>query len=249
MKSEGTIEFYENLWLREWADMERFNPTARHLKRTIVALIDKVMPIETILDVGCGMGLNVRDLRQHYPSIRITGSDLSAPILAMARKYVGEDPAVDFVTLDLGKAALERQFDLVLCNQVLEHLEDDRAAIDHLVQMARRYVLITVPGGRFNSTSQLVGHFRHYSRADICAKLTAAGLHILHQQEWGFPIHSLYKLLLGLLPERMQKSVGMGNYGWGKKALSNAIYLAFYANLWDKGANVIVLAEKTSSPR
>ena len=244
LQAAENVQFYENLWLREWADMERFNPTARHLKRNIVRLIERVMPIESILDAGCGMGLNVRDLRQHFPSIRVTGSDLSEPILDVARKYVGADSFVDFAALDLAKGALDRRFDLVLCNQVLEHLEDDVSAIRHLAQMARRYVLITVPGGAYNSTSKLVGHFRHYSRDEICAKVSAAGLRIIHQREWGFPVHSLYKFMLGSLPRQAQKSVGMGKYGMAKKLISGAIYLAFYANQFDRGANVIVLAEK-----
>lgn len=247
--SQYYAEFYEDLWLREWADMERFNPTARHLKRIIVELIKGVMPVESILDAGCGMGLNVRDLRQHFPLIKITGSDLTEPILELARRYVGEDPLTDFATLDLGGTPLNRQFDLVLCNQVLEHLENDVQAIQNLAAMTRRYLLITVPGGAYNSTSKLVGHFRHYSRADICSKLVAAGMQIRYQREWGFPFHSLYKILLGTLPRSAQKNVGMGHYGAMKKTLSDIIYLLFYGNLFDKGANVIVLAEKSATAK
>lgn len=241
---EDNVQFYENLWLREWADMEKFNPTARHLKRIIVRLIKQVMPVQTILDVGCGMGLNVRHLHQNFPSIRITGADLSQAILDVAHQYVGANSAIDFIPLDLEKAALDQKFDLVLCNQVLEHIEDDVQALHHLAQMTGKYILITVPGGAYNSTSKLVGHYRHYSRSEICSKVTAAGFRIVSQREWGFPIHNIYKFLLDALPSQTQKAIGMGRYGLMKKLLSGLIYIAFYANQFDKGANVIVLAEK-----
>ncbi len=239
-----SVEFYEDLWMVDWADMERFNPTARHLKRIIVALIRGVMPIESLLDAGCGIGVNVRDLRLKFPSLRITGADLSERILDQARQYVGTDPMIEFVPLDLGHTFLDRQFDLVLCNQVLEHLEDDRQAIRNLVQMARRWILITVPGGAYNSTSRLVGHFRHYTRDDICRKVEEAGLKIVFQREWGFPFHSLYKRALGSMTVESQKAIGLGKYGFLKRRLSDLVYLAFWGNCLDRGANVIVLAEK-----
>jgi len=202
------------------------------------------MPIESLLDAGCGMGVNVRDLRLKFPRLQITGVDLSDRILDLARQYVGPDPMIDFASLDLGQTSLDRQFDLILCNQVLEHLEDDRRAIRNLVQMTRRWLLITVPGGAYNSTSKLVGHFRHYSRDDICRKVEEAGLDIVFQREWGFPFHSLYKWALGSMPIEGQKAIGLGKYGLLKRRLSDLIYLAFCANVFDKGANVIVLAEK-----
>lgn len=242
--AKTNVEFYEDLWLVDWADMERFNPTARHLKRIIVELIRGVMPIESLLDAGCGIGVNVRDLRLKFPGLRITGADLSERILDQARRYVGPDPMIDFASLDLGQTSLDRQFDLILCNQVLEHLEDDRRAISNLVQMARRWVLITVPGGAYNSTSRLVGHFRHYSRDDICRKVEEAGLDIVFQREWGFPFHSLYKWALGSMTVEAQKAIGLGKYGFLKRRLSDLVYLAFCANCFDRGANVILLAKK-----
>jgi SAM-dependent methyltransferase len=240
------IEFYEDLWMVDWIDMERFNPTARHLKRIIVALIRGAMPVESLLDAGCGMGVNVRDLRRKFPHLRITGTDLSERILGLAREYVGPDPMIEFASLDLGQASLDRQFDLILCNQVLEHVEDDRRAIRNLAQMTRRWLLITVPGGAYNSTSKLVGHFRHYSRNDICRKVEEAGLKVVFQREWGFPFHSIYKWALGSMPIARQKAIGLGKYTFLKRRLSDLVYLAFCANVFDKGANVIVLAEKSA---
>lgn len=240
----NNVAFYNKLWLEEWRDMVRFNPTIRHLEKIIVDAIERVGPVQTVLDVGCGMGVNLKRIRRHFPDPELVGADLSEDILKIARHYVGEDPKIKYSPLDIGKGALDRQFDFVLCSQVLEHIEDDKAAISYMSEMCSKYLFITVPGGRYNTTSKLVGHHRHYSKKDLVEKVVTNGFTVCHVREWGFPFHSLYKSTLNLLPAESQKQVGFGRYGFFKKKISDLLYLLFFANVFDMGANVILLAEK-----
>lgn len=241
----SNVDYYNQLWLEEWQDMERLNPTARHLERMIVQLIRSVYPIKSVLDVGCGMGVNLKVIRKHFPGLEMTGTDLSEDILHIAENYVGKDERIRYVPLDIGKRALDEQFDLVLCSQVLEHIEDDGAAIRNLASMTGKYLLITVPGGAYNSTSRLVGHYRHYKKGELVEKVLPHGFRFQYLREWGFPFHSLYKRMLDLLPQESQKKIGFGKYGLFKKSLAASLYYLFYGNVFDAGANVILLAEKT----
>ena len=238
------VAFYDEIWLNDWQDMERLNPTARHLQRMIIDLVRSCGPLSSLADIGCGMGVNTKSLAEAFPNLEITGTDLSPNILKIAERYVGATPRIHYAPLDLGHAALDQRFDLVLCNQVLEHIEDDVAAIGNLDRMCGKYLLITVPGGRYNSTSKLNGHFRHYSRQEVLDKVAPFGYRILHIREWGFPLHSLYKTALGMLSMEAQKQVGLGKYGPMKRFISSMLYYGFYANSFDKGENVILLAEK-----
>lgn len=241
----NNVDYYNQLWLEEWQDMERLNPTARHLERIIVQLIRSVSPINSVLDAGCGMGVNLKVIRKHFPNLEMTGTDLSGDILRIAENYVGKDERIRYVPLDIGKSALDERFDLVLCSQVLEHIEDDVAAIRNLASMTGRYLLITVPGGAYNSTSKLVGHYRHYEKEELVEKVLPSGFRIRSLREWGFPFHSLYKRTLDLLPQESQKKIGFGKYGVIKKSIAASLYHLFYGNVFDAGANVILLAEKT----
>jgi SAM-dependent methyltransferase len=96
-------------------------------------------------------------------------------------------------------------FDVVITSEVLEHIQDDVAAIGEMVRVLR-------PGGRFAATVPAQfpetinwklsdeyhapkapgGHVRIYSRTELSAKLRAAGLdvdgyhraHALHSPYW-----------------------------------------------------------------
>lgn len=245
-KSVTQDEFYNDLWINQWADMEKYNPTARHLKKFISQLIYQLSDVNSLLDVGCGMGLNIEDLRKKFPQLKLTGADITDPIIELAKQYTGVDSLMTYKTINLGLENLDtsEQYDLVLCNQVLEHIENDFLAIQNLTKLSNKYVLITVPSGRYNSTSKLVGHHRHYSKADLVNKLTSAQLTIIYIREWGFPFHSIYKTALGSLSPESQTTAGMGKYGMIKKGISNLLYALFFLNMFNRGENIIVLASK-----
>jgi SAM-dependent methyltransferase len=238
----GSTEFYDSVWENQWFDMERFNPTARHLERIIVNTIKSLDSLKTVADVGCGMGVNVKQIHGRLPDLKIIGTDISPKSLELAKSYVGNSPNVEYGVLNIESHALPQKFDLVICSQVLEHIENDQAAANNLAAMTGKYLLITVPGGRYNSTSKLVGHFRHYNKKQLVNLINATGLEILWAYEWGFPFHSIYKFLLDQLPVESQKSIGLGRYGFFKRMVSHILFGLFYLNRFNYGANVILLA-------
>ena len=160
----NTEAFYTNLWLNEWSDMERFNPTARHLKLIIKDIINSDNDISSIFDAGCGAGFNLADIKKYLPNLEMGGADITDSIINEAKIYLN-DPNIKLSVLDLSKELKisDKKYDLVLCNQVLEHITNDLQAIKNLIKLSNKYILITVPSGRYNKTSKLVGHVRHYT--------------------------------------------------------------------------------------
>ena len=70
-----------------------------------------------ILEVGCGTGKNLAELRRYFPGAELTGVDLSADMLNVARKKLGED--VNLVERSYDSPMTEGDFDLVLFSYAL----------------------------------------------------------------------------------------------------------------------------------
>lgn len=102
-----------------------------------------------VLEIGCGTGqlahLLVDRGIQHY-----TGFDFSDYAVELARKRL---PSADFHVADVRTTSLFRQarYDIAVCTEVLEHLDEDLALLHALKPYTR--VLATVPN--FDSASHL----------------------------------------------------------------------------------------------
>lgn len=73
--------------------------------------------------------------------------------------------------------------DTVVMINVLEHIEDDQAALTHLVRLLKPggHLLIFVPALRvlMSRIDLMHGHFRRYHRPDLLTKTRTAGAHVL----------------------------------------------------------------------
>lgn len=109
-----------------------------------VAALTESLGASSVLDAGCAEGFVSRYLRQYFgEQSRFWGVDVDVEALARGRGitpwlYRGR---ASVMALPFGRA----QFDLVLCNEVLEHLDDPGAALRELCRVSRRYVLLSVP--------------------------------------------------------------------------------------------------------
>jgi len=86
------------------------------------------IPVERVLDLGCGTGLWRRQVRQRYPGALYVGVEKSA---YACRKYSWKrGSVVDY--------RAEQDFDLVICQGVLQYMDDDEAeaALDNLPRLA-----------------------------------------------------------------------------------------------------------------
>ena len=99
----------------------------------------------TVLDAGCGTAYGTRMLAD-AGAVSVTGVDIAASVLDAAAPGVPDH--VELVPGDVRALPLrDRSFDLVVCFEVIEHLEDPDRALHELARVAKPegVVLVSSP--------------------------------------------------------------------------------------------------------
>ena len=136
----------------------------------------------SIHEVGCGEGYWV--LRWLNDGIEARGSDFSEKVIGIARANAMATPAAQarfrqcsIYDLQAGRDSA----DLLVCCEVLEHLEDPEAGLRALARVASGDVILSVPrepiwrilnmarGRYLASLGNTPGHIQHWSRGRFIA--------------------------------------------------------------------------------
>lgn len=130
-----------------------------------------------LLDIGCGAGGMLNHLTRWGTAV---GVDASPEAVEIARRKT--DAEVVQGALPRGVPFGDEAFDVITVLDVVEHVEDDEAALDRIAHMLKPggFVVLTVPAYRFLwSHHDVVNeHKRRYTRPELLAKLEAAGLRV-----------------------------------------------------------------------
>lgn len=228
----------------DWDQAHRYTPAPRHRRRLIRRIV-KRLDVEDVLDAGCAQPFLLHDLVRGL-GLRGAGCDLSPKVMEQSRR---EMPECDFEALDLAEERWpgDRTFDLVICAETLEHIDDWKAAIGNVVAMARRHVIITVPSKKVRTVDRLMGHYRHFEAPDITHELERLGWRPTEVRYWGFPVHSAYRAGV----ERFGSDKVYESFAEGKelsraqRVLSEILYALFFVNdLFRGGSQLIVVAQR-----
>jgi 2-polyprenyl-3-methyl-5-hydroxy-6-metoxy-1,4-benzoquinol methylase len=120
--------------------------------------LDRPMDQVRVLDVGCGTGVNVA-LPLAEAGYQVVGLDSDSASISHARELASGEAAAHFVVADLERIPTARRFDVVICSEVLEHLDNPEEALSRLGAVidppGRLLVTIPNPFGFFEIDSLL----------------------------------------------------------------------------------------------
>jgi len=139
------------------------------------------------LDVGCGTGFMVEriaDLR-----INVVGIDSSEMLIEHARRRLEvKSSSAELYVSDIQNIPQYGKFDLVLCLDVIEHLEHDREALSLLRQacLPDGKLILSVPAlsHLYGERDVMLGHFRRYDKKELLSKMTESGFKVHSCQFW-----------------------------------------------------------------
>lgn len=229
----------------QWDDAHRFSPAPRHRRRLLLKIMAG-LSFKDCLDAGCAQLYLLQEIVRRH-GVPGYGCDISDQVIASNRKLA---PGCEFLTLDLSRETWPQgqQFDLVVCSEVLEHIPDWQAALRNLARMSRKHLLITVPSGTIHPIDKRVGHHYHFQGPELVTELKKLGLSVVQLRRWGFPFHSLYKILINkFAPDQIYESFAVVRYGLLQRLLCQTLYSLFYLNGPFNSGNQIILLAKNSS--
>lgn len=163
-----------------------------------------------ILDAGCGSGRNMVELARHGS---VTGVELSGPSVELARAR-GAGEVVEGSVLEMPFE--ESSFDLTVSLDVIEHLEDDVAALKELRRVTKPggALLVTVPAYQWlwSGHDEINHHHRRYNRRTLLAPAEQAGWRLersTHFNSLLLPIAILLRALERFKPATTKSSLDL----------------------------------------
>ena len=177
--------------LGAWFDDSNWVPAPRYLlRRARVLDVFRPLPRGELIEVGCGAGALLYELNQLGYNCRAVESSPQAR--DVAARFGEEFP------LDLRESIPDdwrESANVVLSMEVLEHIEDDEAAV-------RQWSDLLKPGGalvlavpchmsKWGKRDEWAGHFRRYEKAGLVEMLESAGLQVERFETYGFPLANL----------------------------------------------------------
>lgn len=157
------------------------NPVVRWIMQGFESSLSDLVKIaepKAIHEIGCGEGYWV--LRWAENGIPARGCDFSMHAIKLAREnavYQGLSPNIFTVRSIYDLKTGHDSADLVVCCEVLEHLEDPEAGLKALKQVVSRHLIVSVPrepiwcalnlarGRYLKVLGNTPGHIQHWSKS------------------------------------------------------------------------------------
>jgi 2-polyprenyl-3-methyl-5-hydroxy-6-metoxy-1,4-benzoquinol methylase len=113
-----------------------------NFEKTLAKEVAK-LKINSILDAGCGEGFTLEFLRKQKIGKTYEGIDFLKTAIEIGRKVHPNIKLLQESIYDLPYK--NNTFDVILCTEVMEHLDDPKKALKELFRVSRKYVLLSVP--------------------------------------------------------------------------------------------------------
>lgn len=180
---------YRDLWRRHWWWQSRHRLVMQTLKRVCAA--DGIPTQErSLLDIGCAGGVAFDDFSS-FGNIR--GVEPDSRLVDFDSRWAA---SVDITCFD-SKYEPRHRPNIILMLDVLEHIEDDAAALEsvHTLLMPGGTAILTVPAlpSLWSEHDEVNLHFRRYTKGVLRERLQAAGLEIRSlRYMFGWPLGLMY---------------------------------------------------------
>lgn len=199
--SEINRKFYDQF-------SDSFSATRRRLQPGVQKILDEIEPRQSVLDLGCGNGNFLHELRRRGHQAALCGADFSRPLLREAESALDVDfRAIDLMRLaEIGeRLAIDGGWDVITMFATLHHIPSNKIRLDVL----RAVKKLLHPNGKFYlsnwqflNSEKLRARAQNWSRVGLSEADVDAGDYLLDWRGGGeglrYAHHFSAEELLGL---------------------------------------------------
>lgn len=212
---------WKKIYLHQEKDFRSAN-----LNTVILKLIPKS---GSVLDVGCGTcAQTLALLKRKYDVYAI---DSSKRMVRNAREVLRNAGfSAEFVHhVDLFKIPRDQKFDIVICLDVLEHIEDDYKAFECLCNTLNKNgkILISVPALKslYSRKDREIGHYRRYSKGRLISLFNRCNIKIEKIKNWNFV--GIFPVFISIVKNKRVNERFRYNQNSGSKFINKLLWFWF----------------------
>jgi len=244
---------YNDFW-EKMSSSHGEHPSVRFRNHLILRTVKGVLdPIgdNAILDVGCGDGVLLRRLHGYLSSSKnnviFSGYDVSE---SQIKKNKLNSAGFNFQVADFNyEVASDDKFQIIICSEVIEHLEKWRLALQSISRMNNPggYLILTTQSGKRFKSDCALGHLQHFELDELTDYLKTLDYVIIKGEKYGFPFYNLQKMVNSVFFS-MSDKVRHNKGNFFNSILFQATYFLFRLSLKSKklGPQIFILARKIS---
>lgn len=154
-----------------------------------VQCILKAKKLESVLDVGCGIAFKLMKMISPYVN-SISGIDSPGAVTYCKEIYPqAEFYGADFELDDINMLILKSKFDLIICSEVIEHLEKPERLLDLIREYSHKDTLIILSTPERDNTRGLnnkkcpnLFHVREWNKIELRKFLESMQFEILEHK-------------------------------------------------------------------
>jgi 2-polyprenyl-3-methyl-5-hydroxy-6-metoxy-1,4-benzoquinol methylase len=156
------------------------NPVNRfflnNFRNLLLEQIKQLKP-DSILDVGAGEGFTLEALRKQKLAKKLEGIEYMDDAITLGKKM---HPQVTIKKGNIYELPYKpNSFDVVICTEVLEHLDEPNKALEELKRVTKKYIILSVPNEPLFTIQRIL-------RGKNVLKLGAHPEHIQHWSSGAF---------------------------------------------------------------
>ncbi|MDR2999668.1 MAG: class I SAM-dependent methyltransferase [Fibromonadaceae bacterium] len=139
MKTSNYIKHTQSKGIRKLL-IDRFN------KKLLSVFSKSVENMQNILDLGCGEAFTLNMLQSNFPNLNYFGYDINPIALNLAKQNASN---AKLEIQDIYTLKSEHEFDIIICCEVLEHLQKPLKALKNIAKLNAKIYIFSVPNEPF----------------------------------------------------------------------------------------------------